>query len=362
MTLNSSAASTDNTVVLRDANGDIVADLFKTDNANNISSGSITKLFAESSNDGFVRYAQPAAVRQFINVADGATNTTNPNNATVTVSAGTSLTGGGSFTTDQSSNGTITINHADTSTQASSSNSGRTYIQNITLDTHGHITAITSATETVTDTNTVTQIREDSGAYRTGNITLQSGTNVSITEPSTGVFNIASTDTNTVTTNVAGTGVSVSSGTGNSTISIGQAVATSSNVQFNRLGVGLAAQSTDGRIDASNDIVAFSTSDERLKENVKPLENALLKVSQLSGVEFDWKELSDEDKESIHSNVGHDVGVLAQEVEKVLPEVVTERDTGYKAVKYEKIVPLLIEAIKDLKAEIEELKDINKKV
>ena len=92
------------------------------------------------------------------------------------------------------------------------------------------------------------------------------------------------------------------------------------------------------------------------------IENALLKVSQLSGVEFDWKELSDEDKESIHSNVGHDVGVLAQEVEKVLPEVVTERDTGYKAVKYEKIVPLLIEAIKDLKAEIEELKDINKKV
>ena len=90
VTLNSSAASDDNTVVLRDANGDIVADLFKTDNANNISSGSITKLFAESSNDGFVRYAQPAAVRQFINVADGATNTTNPNNATITVSAGTS--------------------------------------------------------------------------------------------------------------------------------------------------------------------------------------------------------------------------------------------------------------------------------
>ncbi len=360
--LNSSAASVDNTVVLRDANGDIVADLFKTDNANNISSGSITKLFAESSNDGFIRYAQPAAVRQFINVADGATNTTNPNNATITVSAGTSLDGGGSFTTDQSSNGTITINHADTSTQASVNNSGRTYIQDITLDTHGHITGITSATETVTDTNTVTQIRANSSAFRTGNITLQSGTNVSITEPSTGVFNIASTDTNTVTTNVAGTGVSVSSGTGSSTISIGQAVATSSNVQFNRLGVGLAAQSTDGRIDASNDIVAFSTSDERLKENVKPLENALLKVSQLSGVEFDWKELSDEDKESIHSNVGHDVGVLAQEVEKVLPEVVTERDTGYKAVKYEKIVPLLIEAIKDLKAEIEELKDINKKV
>ena len=49
--------------------------------------------------------------------------------------------------------------------------------------------------------------------------------------------------------------------------------------------------------------------------------------------------------------------MLAQEVEAVLPEVVTTRDNGYKAVKYEKIVPLLIESIKELKAEIEELKN-----
>ena len=61
-------------------------------------------------------------------------------------------------------------------------------------------------------------------------------------------------------------------------------------------------------------------------------------------------------KKTIHSNEGHDVGVIAQEIEEVLPEVVETRDSGYKAVKYEKIVPLLIESIKDLKAEIEELK------
>ena len=79
-----------------------------------------------------------------------------PNNATITLSAGGALTGGGNFTTDQSSNETITFNHADTSSQASVNNSGRTYIQDITLDTYGHITGITSATETVvnTDTNT----------------------------------------------------------------------------------------------------------------------------------------------------------------------------------------------------------------
>ena len=61
-------------------------------------------------------------------------------------------------------------------------------------------------------------------------------------------------------------------------------------------------------------------------------------------------------EKTIHGNTGHDVGVIAQEIEEVLPEVVQTRDNGYKAVKYEKIVPLLIEAIKELKQEIEELK------
>ena len=122
------------------------------------------------------------------------------------------------------------------------------------------------------------------------------------------------------------------------------------------LGVDLSPSTTDGRIDAANDVVAFSTSDKRLKENIKPLDNALDKVLKISGVSFDWKPLSEEEKKTIHGNEGHDVGVIAQEVEEVLPEVVQTRDTGYKAVKYDKIVPLLIEAIKELKEEVEELK------
>tara|TARA_B110000977_G_scaffold186808_1_gene253208 strand:+ start:347 stop:3811 length:3465 start_codon:yes stop_codon:yes gene_type:complete len=123
------------------------------------------------------------------------------------------------------------------------------------------------------------------------------------------------------------------------------------------LAVGAITPSTTvGRIDAANDVVAFSSSDKKLKENIKPIKNALDKVSQISGVEFDWKELTEDEKLSIHGNEGHDVGVIAQEIEKVLPEVVQTRDNGYKAVKYEKIVPLLIESIKELKAEIEELK------
>ncbi len=61
-------------------------------------------------------------------------------------------------------------------------------------------------------------------------------------------------------------------------------------------------------------------------------------------------------KKTLHGNEGHDIGVIAQEIEAILPEVVTTRDTGYKAVKYEKIVALLIEAIKEQQLEIEEIK------
>jgi len=108
---------------------------------------------------------------------------------------------------------------------------------------------------------------------------------------------------------------------------------------------------TQGRIDASNDIVAFSTSDIRLKDNIKTIDKALDKVKKIQGVEFDWIE-----KEEVHGNSGHDIGVIAQEIEKVLPDVVTTRENGYKAVKYEKIVPLLIEAIKDLSKQVDGLK------
>ena len=125
----------------------------------------------------------------------------------------------------------------------------------------------------------------------------------------------------------------------------------SGHLQAHCLGIGTAPSTTSGEIRAAGDVVANYSSDKRLKENIKPISGALDKLLQISGVTFDWIE-----KEEIHSHKGHDVGVIAQEVEEVLPEVVVTRDNGYKAVNYEKIVPLLIESIKDLKAEIDELK------
>ena len=77
---------------------------------------------------------------------------------------------------------------------------------------------------------------------------------------------------------------------------------------------------------------------------------------KISGVEFDWIPLTEKERVNIHPHEGHDIGIIAQEIEAVLPEVVTTRDTGFKAVKYEKIVALLIEAIKEQQSQIDQLK------
>jgi hypothetical protein len=106
-----------------------------------------------------------------------------------------------------------------------------------------------------------------------------------------------------------------------------------------------------GSISATSDITAFSTSDKQLKDNITLIPNSLEKITKIGGYTFDWN-----NKQDIYEVGSHDIGVIAQELEEILPEVVITRDNGYKAVKYEKIIPLLIEAIKELKAEVDDLK------
>ena len=102
-----------------------------------------------------------------------------------------------------------------------------------------------------------------------------------------------------------------------------------------------------GILSVTDDITAFFSSDERLKDNITPIEDPLAKVLSISGNSFDWNDKS--------SHTGKDIGVIAQEIEKVLPEIVTTRENGFKAVQYEKITPLLIEAIKELSHKVDEL-------
>jgi len=105
-----------------------------------------------------------------------------------------------------------------------------------------------------------------------------------------------------------------------------------------------------GSVQASGDIVAYASSDERLKHEITPIQNALQKINQISGNSFIW----DEEKQNIYK--GKDYGVVAQEIEEILPELVQTREDGYKAVKYEKLVSLLIEGVKELSQELTKLK------
>ena len=134
---------------------------------------------------------------------------------------------------------------------------------------------------------------------------------------------------------------------------------TTASYQIGSLGVGTAASGTLGEIRAANNITAYYSSDARLKENVVNIPDALSKVKSLNGVEFDWtdKYLEEHGGEDGYFLRKHDVGIIAQELEQVLPEIVADRPDGYKAVKYDRIVALLIEAIKELSEEVERLKE-----
>ena len=111
-----------------------------------------------------------------------------------------------------------------------------------------------------------------------------------------------------------------------------------------------------GQIASTDNITAYYSSDISLKDNLRPIENALFKVNQIAGYEFDWNEKSHQ----IQQDKGHDVGLVAQEVEKVLPEVIQIREDGIKAIAYEKVVPLLVQSIKELTKRVEELEDERK--
>ena len=143
---------------------------------------------------------------------------------------------------------------------------------------------------------------------------------------------------------------------------------TSSDVQLNSLGLGTAASATTGELRATNNITAYY-SDIRLKENIVYINDAIEKLKSISGVTFNS---NDEAAKYGYTDKKTQVGVIAQEVEKVLPEIVVPApfDIGinedgseyslsgenYKTVMYEKIVPLLIEAIKEQQKQIDDLK------
>jgi hypothetical protein len=122
--------------------------------------------------------------------------------------------------------------------------------------------------------------------------------------------------------------------------------------------VGIGTSNPTVSLQVAGDIIANSiagSSDARFKTHITPIENPLQKVLQLRGVHFDWNTKDFPDRKFSDQKA---IGFIAQEVEKVLPEVVQTEKTpeGYKAVQYDKVVALLVEAIKEQQKQIDRLK------
>ena len=329
-------------------------------------------------------------------------------NSLITVNSGAGLTGSGSFGLNQSSGTTITLSHADTSAQGSVNNSGGTVIQDISLDTYGHITSIGSAnldgrylliggkaadadlldgldstyyldynnltnkpTTTVANNNTIT-IAGTGGLTGGGSFTVNQSFDetIFVSHADTSALNgtygstddTVKIDTITVDGNghitaittgpIAGGGGGGVSGTGTTNFISkwsGSTSLTNSRIYDNGTNVGIGTSSpiypldVVGVIRSNNDIIAFS--DERVKENIETISSATEKIRFLRGVTFNR---INETKRSM--------GVIAQEVERIIPEVVHTDEDGMKAVAYGNMVGLLIEAIKEQQHEIEHLK------
>lgn len=246
------------------------------------------------------------------------------------------------------SGGTITISATDSNTITSVGTSGNLSTGNITLVGTGATTVSKSGgTITINSTdnndndNTITSVGANNGSYSTGNVSINSGTNITVSKSgasitiTNGITNLNQlTNSPGYVTSSGVTSVTAGNGLSGGTISSSGTIAMSGNYT--------------GTFTASGDVVAFS--DEKLKDNIESLDGS--KVFEMRGVSFNRN-----DQDGKLSS-----GVIAQELEQIAPELIHEAEDGTKGVAYGNTVGYLIEAIKLLKAEIEELKDINNRV
>ena len=191
---------------------------------------------------------------------------------------------------------------------------------------------VSNSATTATNANTANAIvaRDASGNFSAGTITATLTGNV----------------TGNVTGNTSGTAATVTTAAQSAITSVG--TLTSLTVSG---ATATGALTVTGAITATGDITAFYTSDKRHKNNIQTIPNALEKVSKLNGVTWEWNDDVNEVTKSTPKT-----GLIAQEVQEVLPEVVKTREDGFLALDYSKMMGLLVEAIKEQQIQIEELK------
>jgi len=228
--------------------------------------------------------------------------------------------GGNSGTVLSQFDGPVTFN------QELKMNDAVTFNSTLKLNSTFNITDNTQSNSTTTGAFTVKGgVGIGSNLYIGGDLVVSSNSTLVSSAGSFGNIRIGVTNDNTIDTSSGNLVLDSASGT----------VAINAN------------SAIDGELTVTGDITAFYASDQRLKDNIAPIEDPLAKVLSISGNTYTWNAESGKE--------GNDVGVIAQEILEVLPEAVTTRDNGYLAVDYHKMVPLLIEAVKELSAKVDAL-------
>jgi hypothetical protein len=338
------------TIVARDASGNFTANNVTA--ANIIASGSsLTGLNATALTSGTVPDARfPATLPAVSGVNLTSLNASNLASGTVANARTTAASANGASTIvarDASGNfsaGTITANLTGTASTATNAATVTGATQN----------SITSIPNLATVGNITSGTWSGSfGAVSGANLTNLNGTNIAS-------GTVANARTTAASTNGASTIVArdasgnFAAGTITATLTgTASALVTGNNYQVNSLGVGTAGSGTAGEIRATNNITAYY-SDDRLKTRLGTIDGALAKLKTLDGFYYEANQTAVD----LGYEVKKEVGVSAQQVQAIMPEVVAPApiDEKYLTVRYERLVPLLIEAIKELEAQVAELK------
>jgi len=358
---NSAQAATVSTVAVRDASGDIAVRLLRPNFANQTTISGAMAFRINNTTDNFVRFcSDTAAIRTFLDVPTR-TGTNSSGTWPISISGNSATVTNGVYT---EGNQTINGNKTFSGTILLNGNA-QSFRQNTTSTWSGDAGTGVGKLEyhsnrwyfnAGSDSNA-----SPSWVFRRGSADIA-------TINSSGLYSgsISGNAATATTLQTARTinGVSFN-GSANITVS---AQATNTATQLLSLGVGTTASATTGEIRATNNITAFF-SDRRLKENIVPIENPIEKIMSITGVTFNSNDVAEGFG---YTSKKRQVGVIAQEIEAVLPEIVvpapfdiaqdndgneySKSGENYKTVQYEKIVPLLIEAIKAQQREIDELK------
>ena len=364
-TVDATSANTASKVVARDSSGNFSAGtITATLSGAATSSTTATNLAGGAANQ--IPYQTAAGTTAFATAASGTNTVLNFNGSAFTwvngtisgVALGSNLNALtlGTYLTGTSYNGSSIVTAAVDATSANTASkvvardaSGNFSAGTITAALSGNATTASSLSNALTiGTGLSGTSYNGSSAVTIANTGVTSnvaGTGISVSG-ATGAVTITNSG---VTSAVAGTGVTVSGATGAVTFSIGQAVATGSNTQFNSLGIGTAASGTAGEIRATNNVTAYY-SDDRLKTRLGSIEGALDKVKTLDTFYYEANETA----QALGYEAIREVGISAQQVQAVMPETVAPApiDDQYLTVRYERLVPLLLAAIKELEAKV----------